>query len=72
MANIEALTRYELPEIEIVCNSGDQGMCQYCRRYEVYDPIYGKGWAYECVMSGDPNDWCSSSCNSYGGGSFPG
>lgn len=71
LANIEALARYELPEVEIVCNGGDSGMCHYCNRYKVYDPFYGYGWAYECLMTGDPDDWCPSSCNSYGGGSFP-
>ena len=70
LANIEALARYELPEVEIVCNGGDHGVCLYCHRYEVYDPYYGYGWAYECLTSGDPEDWCPSSCNSYGGGSF--
>lgn len=72
IANVEALARYELPEVDIVCNGGEYGMCQYCHRYEIYDPLYGYGWAYKCIMTGDQEDWCPSSCNSDGGGSFPG
>lgn len=72
MANVEALARYELPEVEIVCNGGSYGMCQYCRRYDIYDPYYGWGYAYECIKTGDQEDWCASGCDSHGGGSFPG
>lgn len=72
LANVEALAQSEtLPEVEIVCNSGDYGMCFWCRRYDLYDPIWGKGYGYECNFSGLQQDWCPSSCNSYGGGSFP-
>lgn len=71
LANVEALARGELPEVEIVCSGGSYGMCQYCHRYKVYHPYYGEGYAYECIKSGEQEDWCPSSCNSNGGGSFP-
>lgn len=72
LANVEALARYELPEVEVNCSGGSYGMCQYCHRYDVYHPMYGWGYAYECIKSGDQEDWCASGCDSQGGGSFPG
>lgn len=56
----------------IICNNGDYGVCQYCRRNSIYNPNYGWGYTYECQKTGDPEDWCSSGCNSNGGGSFSG
>lgn len=72
LENLEALARYELPEIVIDCSGGSYGTCQICHRYDIYDPLYGWGYGYECVKTGDMADFCSSGCDSNGGGSFPG
>ena len=71
-ANVEALARYELPDVEIICSGGSYGMCQVCVRREIYHPIYGWGYGYKCEKTGEQEDRCESGCDSGGGGSFPG
>ena len=72
LANVEALARYELPDVEIICSGGSYGMCQVCVRREIYHPIYGWGYGYKCEKTGEQEDWCDGGCDSGGGGSFPG
>ena len=72
LANVEALARYELPDVEIICSGGSYGMCQVCVRREIYHPIYGLGYGYKCEKTGEQEDWCDGGCDSGGGGSFPG
>lgn len=61
LANIEALTRYELPEVTIECSGYRDGTC--------YTEDYGGGFKMcrefmfcPCVFSGVESDYCYMPC----------
>ncbi len=52
--NIEALARYELPEVEIICDTGGSGRC-YIEMME--EGLYGI-IRYWCEFTGSTSDYC--------------
>ncbi|MDD4781809.1 MAG: hypothetical protein PHT02_14565 [Tissierellia bacterium] len=56
MANIEALARYELPEVVIECSPYGSGKCYYV---EVEEGLFGV-CRFHCEYSGKPNHNCNS------------
>ena len=56
LANVEALARYELPEVTIECDSGDSGKC-FDMGYE--EGLYGV-CRFFCTYTGSTDDYCSS------------
>lgn len=59
LANVEALARYELPDVEVTCNS-NPGRCwilsgMVCIRY-------GKTWQ-DCERVSNTNAHCSTPCD---------
>lgn len=56
LANVEALARYELPEVTIECDSGKSGKC-FVRDHE--EGLYGV-CRFFCTYTGYTDDYCSS------------
>ena len=61
LANIEALSRYELPEVEIECSSTNEGSC--CAEDIFHSLVMcGEYMYYPCHFTGDPMDSCYEPC----------
>lgn len=56
LANIEALARYEFPDVEITCDTGGSGQCYYVA---VEEGLWGT-CRFDCEFSGDSTSSCSS------------
>lgn len=62
LANLEALARYELPEVEIVCNRNDYTAPGQC--WDVDDDCFRLGqWYTGCIFTGYQYMHCTSICN---------
>ena len=59
LANIEALTRYELPGVTIECSKGE-GDC-YVEEYTRW-VMCGEHTFHPCYFSGSQNDYCKTPC----------
>lgn len=62
LANLEALARYELPEVEIVCNRNDYTAPGQCWRTNGDCFRLGQ-WYTQCVFGGYQYMHCTSICN---------
>lgn len=56
LEDVEALARYELPDVVITCDSGSSGKC-FDMSYE--EGLYGY-CSYSCDFTGYADDYCSS------------
>lgn len=61
LANLEALTDIELPDLTIECSAYNEGEC--CAENFLHPMVMcGEYMFYPCKFTGDPSDYCQNPC----------